>query len=630
LSDVTPATPAAPPAPGGGDVSLGRLPRVGLHHRLTVVVGSVAIAQTLIGGAALLASARTAPPPAVERAQRSLAAIAALDLGGHVLHPHNAIAQRALDRIAQEPGIVYAFVLDAERVVMSSGPADAGEQHQVDRVTAVIPSEAKGSTKELVLGVRRDAAVMSPGILSMLTGLGITLLVLLPLTHMRLRRWTAGLRHLHVSIRRLSKGFAPSPVLVAGTDEIAYLSLAFNDMAGRMLESQAELVLMNTTLEHRVTDRTEALQRANHDLGRMNRVLNEVTDNALRFADDVAHEFRTPVAVIKEFASLMTEGVAGAVTEKQASYLEFVEQAASELAHLVDDFLDSSKLRAGSMRIDRRPHDVSALLDKAWPLLESRARERGIRLGREVAAGIPPVYADAEKMQRVLVNLVVNAIKFSEENGAVVIAASATEEGDIEFAVRDEGRGMGPEEVANLFQRFRQGSEGVRSSFKGFGLGLSIVREMVDVNLGTVSVTSVPGQGSVFSFVLPSSHPERVVAAFHDRTREQSGRPCTAARVRGENDIESLRVMVIQGMRPHDLVMFAADGRSLIVIGQSECPDEWCTRLKERCAEQSGTPDAGAVEIDPLGSWYPGEPAGGALPALSTEAPEPVKELRRA
>ena len=86
---------------------------MGLHHRLTVVVGSVAIAQTLIGGAALLASARTAPPPAVERAQRSLAAIAALELGGHVLHPHNAIAQRALYRIAQEPGIVYAFVLVA-------------------------------------------------------------------------------------------------------------------------------------------------------------------------------------------------------------------------------------------------------------------------------------------------------------------------------------------------------------------------------------------------------------------------------------------------------------------------------------------------------------------------------------
>lgn len=606
-----------------GEVALSRLPRLRLHHRFVAVIASVAAFQTLVAGVAAVVLLRSPDPLAPGGPERSLVEFAAGDLSDHFLHPQNVAAAGTLEKIAGQPSVTYARVLDhTGKPVLSAGSVVEGETGDVVRTPIDVPGRSKAY--ELVVGFRteRGFAGFRDAGLALLCGLGFTLCVVLPFVALRVRRWLLGLAHLHASIRRFSRGMAPEPMSVSGADEVAYLSAAFNNMAGRLLASQTDMMTANAKLERRVAERTHDLERANRELDERNHALNEITDNALRFADDVAHEFRTPVAVIKEFASLMSEGVAGDVNDKQRRYLAFVDTAASDLAHLLDDFLDSSRLRARALRVDRRAHPPSVLLDDAWPMLEARAGERGVLMRRDIGGGVPEVYADASKIRRVLINLVVNAVKFSESGDTVTVSVRATERGDVRFVVRDQGKGMEPEELSNLFERFRQGREGARSSFKGFGLGLSIVRAMVDVNLGVVSVESEPGKGSEFSFDLPAADPERIMHAFVERARDRGpGVRCAVLRVSGPNDPRELYARLCEWMRPHDLALYADDRTSVLLIGESDDPDAWIAQLYEQLRADGTDGVGGLARIEHLGSWPACQLTSDLLPSLRVRAP---------
>src|SRR5690606_6329199 len=137
---------------------------------------------------------------------------------------------------------------------------------------------------------------------------------------------------LHTAIRRLALDCPITPVAVAGNDEIAYLSVAFNDMAGKLSANRRALLAANAQLEERVAQRTRELDEANRMLQRQNTKLAEVTETALRFTDDVAHEFRTPLTVISECASATVDGLAGPVTDAQTELLTFVMNASGELS----------------------------------------------------------------------------------------------------------------------------------------------------------------------------------------------------------------------------------------------------------------------------------------------------------
>jgi len=171
--------------------------------------------------------------------------------------------------------------------------------------------------------------------------------------------------------------------------------------------------LRRYSLKQRNEELSRQLKIANGELEQQNTALTELTETAHRFVNDVAHEFRTPLTVIKEFASIMADGLGGEITEKQTEFLGHIIASSRDLAHLIDDFLDSSKLKARSLRVDRQRHSVTDILDAVRPMLRCRAASRRIQITEDIDPECLEVFADAEKAGRVLINLTVNAIKFA-------------------------------------------------------------------------------------------------------------------------------------------------------------------------------------------------------------------------
>lgn len=345
------------------------------------------------------------------------------------------------------------------------------------------------------------------------------------------------------------------------------------------------------------------LKVANRELEQQNTKLEQLTDTAHRFVDDVAHEFRTPLAVIKEFASILADGIGGPTTQKQKEFLEYISEATSDLASLIDDFLDSSKLKAKTLRVSRGNHRVIDVLDSVWPILDSRASAKSIQITRCIGDDLPEIYADEDKFKRSLINLVVNAIKFSNPESEVIIRVQTDADGMVVFDVIDHGPGLPAEEVKKLFNRFKQCGEVTDSNSKGFGLGLSIVKELVRINLGEVSVESVYGEGCTFSFTVPRADPGCVVESLIKRTLDHDP----------ESDISVMRIVPVSQSITSDVVSFLASvcypgdlvytcprTQRVYVAGETSDPDGWKSRI-ERLAPESRSKIE--VQIHQVGMW---------------------------
>ena len=259
----------------------------------------------------------------------------------------------------------------------------------------------------------------------------------------------------------------------------------------------------------------EDLQTAKVSLELKNRRLVELYDTAHEFVDHVSHEFRMPLTVIKEFAAIMRDRVIGEVNTEQGEYLEIIVNRVNDLALLVDDMLDISRLEAGIMGISRRDCRLADVVEHVRPMLETRARIGKAELEIQVPADLPTIFCDPEKIGRVLINLTINALKFCHDNGHVQVSACAeAERKELRVAVRDDGPGIAPESLQTLFQRFRQLADSPRAGLKGFGLGLSIAKELVQLNLGELSVASELGEGSTFSFTVPWSERDALLERY--------------------------------------------------------------------------------------------------------------------
>ena len=342
-----------------------------------------------------------------------------------------------------------------------------------------------------------------------------------------------------------------------------------------------------------ITERREkrALQESHEALGRLNALLahknarlEEMTDRAHRFVDDVSHEFRTPLTVIKEYASLILDGLGGPVSEDQAEWLRTIDVATVDLNTMVEDFLDSSKLRAGRLRVDRRPVAVTEILSNIERMLVRKAEAAGITLQVECTAGLPDVFADPEKARRVVMNLATNAIKFSPRGSTVRIVGRRLDD-EVEIAVHDEGPGLDRSDLATLFQRFRQLPNAMSPSVKGFGLGLNIARQLVWLNLGRIDVDSEPGRGSVFRFTIPISEPAAIVDRFLDVQRQQEEWPerLAIAEIRppGSDDVERIRQTLSAVSSPTDIRVVSNSGDRILMFGPTSDPEAWTERLRQ-------------------------------------------------
>lgn len=284
-----------------------------------------------------------------------------------------------------------------------------------------------------------------------------------------------------------------------------------------LIKGKLTASLLDKSIRYAIT-RQQLLQskvEANNLLRRKNQKLSELYQTAHRFVENVSHEFRTPLTVIKEYASILDDGLAGEVNEEQSRYLGIVIERVEDLSVMVNDMLDISRLEAGLLGVSRAAQDVEAIIQRFKPALERRAEASNGVLEIAPDDDLPLVYCDANQVGRILINLVVNALKFTQDGGHVRIwARHEMDQGEVTIGVTDNGQGIPTVQLGAIFERFKQLDGDIRASTKGFGLGLSIVNELVRLNFGEISVESQVGKGSTFSFTLPTFEASSVIARY--------------------------------------------------------------------------------------------------------------------
>ena len=182
---------------------------------------------------------------------------------------------------------------------------------------------------------------------------------------------------------------------------------------------------------------------------------------------------------------------------------------------MVDDMLDVSKLEAGLLGAWRREAHITEIIRQIRPMLDKKAEVKHNSFDVSLEEDLPTIYCDPEKVGRVIVNLAINAMKFCGDPGVVRLwAKRSSMRNEIVVGVGDNGPGIDEEAVVSIFQRFKQLDTNIKSSTKGFGLGLSIAKELVDLNFGEMNVESLLGSGSTFSFSIPLALPVEVMKRY--------------------------------------------------------------------------------------------------------------------
>jgi two-component system, OmpR family, phosphate regulon sensor histidine kinase PhoR len=249
-------------------------------------------------------------------------------------------------------------------------------------------------------------------------------------------------------------------------------------------ESQREILAMN-----------EMLTTANAQLQELDRMKDA-------FLSMVTHELRTPLTVISGIAEMFEAGIYGELTIEQSEHLRQISMAAQRLRQLVNDLLDLSKMEAGMMRLHREALDPHLLTCDAVEQFAMAAAQAGVTLKNQTGRNLPEVNGDGRRIGQVLTNLVSNALKFTPSGGQITISAEA-ETNQVRFVIADTGRGIPPEALPRVFDKFFQTQSSTESGAKGTGLGLAIVKHIVELHGGEVGVESEPGRGSQFYFTLP-------------------------------------------------------------------------------------------------------------------------------
>ncbi|MGH7960651.1 MAG: ATP-binding protein [Candidatus Binatia bacterium] len=338
-----------------------------------------------------------------------------------------------------------------------------------DNVTAKINELIRWHEQEIArktVAIQNEAA-FATGAMGWLMWGGVCVAVLFAYLHAR--GVSRSLRKLAQELRYVGEGQFGRSVEVRAPKEIGELAQSFNWMAERL----AELDTMKAD-----------------------------------FIAHVSHELRTPLTAVREGTALLLEEIPGPLTASQREIIEVMQGHDEKLFRLLASVLDLSKMEAGMMEYTQTPSDLVLLIDKSVETVQLIARRKQIRLTAAFRSPLPLLSLDEEKIQQVLDNLLLNAVKFTPENGAVSISAALAESSNghkswVEVRVTDTGRGIPAEELERIFTKFYQSSHAGMESQRGTGLGLAIAQRVIEAHGGEIWVQSQVGQGSTFAFTLP-------------------------------------------------------------------------------------------------------------------------------
>ncbi len=254
------------------------------------------------------------------------------------------------------------------------------------------------------------------------------------------------------------------------------------------------LQLYTEELEIRVAERTAELAVAKDRAESADRLKSA-------FLATMSHELRTPLNSIIGFTGIILQGLAGPLTQEQTKQLEMVRGSARHLLSLINDVLDISKIEAKQLEVACEPFDLRASIEKAADIVKPLAENKGLDFYMELAPEISAWISDQRRIEQILINLLNNAIKFTER-GRINLSAKI-EAGTLYVSVTDTGIGIKSEDLEKVFQPFRQIDTGLARNHEGTGLGLAICRRLTELLGGQISVKSKLGLGSTFTITLP-------------------------------------------------------------------------------------------------------------------------------
>jgi signal transduction histidine kinase len=231
--------------------------------------------------------------------------------------------------------------------------------------------------------------------------------------------------------------------------------------------------------------------------------LKEIDEMKSNFVHQVSHELRAPLSAIKQQHTVILEGLAGELTEKQQELLSRSQARMQGLLDMINDLLDVSKIESGHAIQEQVPLRLDEILQETAALMKEKAAEQGIALQLELGDELPMIQADPTSMEEVLTNLLSNAINYSPEGGTVTV--SAVSHGEyLELWVSDTGIGIAQEEIPRIFDKFYRVKHPETRKVVGSGLGLSIVKGIIEAHRGSIEVESEPGVGTTFRVLLPT------------------------------------------------------------------------------------------------------------------------------
>jgi len=269
----------------------------------------------------------------------------------------------------------------------------------------------------------------------------------------------------------------------------------------------------------------EALEQANLALTKLDRLKSD-------FVSNVSHELRTPLISIKNAIEIVLEKKAGPVTGDQDRFLRLADRNLDRLSNLIRDLLDLAKIESGKMSYDYKHIDLATAIQSAVASIQPLADKKSITMKIEISADLPSLHADEAKIEQIMINLLGNAIKFSDKGGDVSISTSSVPAGEVheisggpqdedcapaeawvKVTVGDQGRGIAEEDLAHIFEKFAPIRHHTVSKEEGTGLGLSIARHLVEGHWGRIWAESKLGDGSRFHFAIPLLTDEQLFAA---------------------------------------------------------------------------------------------------------------------
>jgi len=426
--------------------------------------------------------------------------------------------QEALDQhIYSDEGIVGQVAQTARLIRLDSVPSDffkvsSGLGEGLPHSVLVVPTSDDERVNGVIeLGFLRPLSDRDVELLELIAGnIG---------TSIEAARYRQRLQEVLAETQQLNEELqVQQEELKTANEELEEQSRILKESQAHLETQQVELEQTNEQLAEQaqiLSDQRDAMDRKNTELNHAQTQLEERADELQRsskykseFLANMSHELRTPLNSSLILAKLLAENPQDNLSAEQVKFAESIYSAGNDLLNLINDILDISKVEAGKLEVRPENTSVARLVDGLRGMFQPLAADKHLDFQIELQTGSPMmIYTDRQRLEQVIKNLLSNAVKFTEKGTVTLTVASQPNDG-IAFVVRDSGIGIAADQQESIFEAFRQADGTTNRRYGGTGLGLSISRDLAALLGGSISVTSEPGQGSVFTLVLPQQYVE--------------------------------------------------------------------------------------------------------------------------